>query len=327
MKYDIIAIGSATQDVFLSVADAKIISTHDFSVGQGICLPFGSKVPAQKLIFASGGGGTNAAVTLARQGFRTACIGMIGDDPNGKSILDELRRESVDGKYMQLHSDDSTAYSVVLVALNGERTIVSYKGEGARWQPDTIPWDRLESSWMYINSLGGSIEMLEACIGWAQKRGVHIATNPGGAELAQGLTHLAPSWKHADIVGMNQEEAALLTGLSYDHPEEIFRTLDETIGGICIMTKGPEGVLVSDGHYIYSAPAASATVVERTGAGDAFHSGFLASFIRAGSIERAIQEGSANAASVTTHYGAKEGILRADQLDSISLVPVTKRAL
>ncbi|MCC6405203.1 MAG: carbohydrate kinase family protein [Candidatus Yanofskybacteria bacterium] len=327
MNYDIVAIGSATQDVFFSADAFRVVGGEQFPTGKGICLPFGSKVKVRKIVFASGGGGTNAAVTFSRQRYRTACVSVIGSDANGSAILDELRREGVDGKYMQVRHDDITAYSAILVGDDGERTILSYTGEGARWDAERVPWENLSAKWLYVNSLGGSIEMLERVVSFAQKTGAHLATNPGPGELVLGLEKLAPLWKSFDIVGMNQEEAATLTGLPYNDADAIFTKLDAAIGGICVMTQGSRGVAVSDGVARYAASIPAGAVVERTGAGDAFHSGFLAEFIRSGSIEKSIQFGTANATAVVMQYGAKAGILKAGDIGPWPLVTVTRTQL
>lgn len=325
--YDIVSIGSATQDVCLSADNFHILESEDFSVGKGICLPFGSKVQIQNLVFASGGGGTNAAVAFARQGYRTACLGVIGQDANGSSILDELRREGVDGKYFQVHSEEGTAYSVILITRGGERTILSHKGAGTRWDVDAIPWERIRSKWMYVNSLGGHAEVLERIVAESKKNGTHLATNPGSQEIGLGLERLAPPWSHFDIVGMNQEEAAAIAGVPYHETDRIFRVMDDAIGGILIMTQGARGVVVSDGTYRYSAGIPNREVVDRTGAGDAFHSAFIAEFMRSGSIEKSIQFGTANATSVVAHFGAKKGILRKGDLGAQPLVRVERARL
>lgn len=327
MKYDVVTIGSATQDVFLSADGVKITESKDFSTGQGLCLPFGSKVQVRKIVFASGGGGTNSAVTFARQGYKTAAIGVIGQDANGTSVLDELRREGVDAKYFQIHNDDITAYSVVLVSKGGERTILSYKGEGQHFAADRVPWDRLDAKWMYIDSLGGHEDVLKAAVAWSRTKSGHLATNPGTKELEFGLSRLEKYWKHFDIVGMNQEEASQLAGVPMDQPERIFSVMDDAIGGIFIMTQGEYGVHVSDGQFVYSAGIPMWEVVERTGAGDAFHSAFLAEYIRSGSIEKSIQVATANATSVVMHYGAKNGILRVGDSGRWPLVEVKRRTL
>src|SRR3989339_1993995 len=101
-KYDVIVIGSATKDVFLNIENLKPTMAEEFPTGQALCFGFGSKIVIDKMTFASGGGGTNVAVSFARQGLRTACIGAIGDDFNGKELIEEMRRERVDHKYFQI---------------------------------------------------------------------------------------------------------------------------------------------------------------------------------------------------------------------------------
>lgn len=325
MDFDFISIGSATQDVFLSAEAFAPVRSTKFDVGKAISLPFGSKVAMDTVVFASGGGGTNAAVTFARQGFKVACIGAVGADHNAPAILDELRREHVDAKHMQSHEDDITEYSVILVSPGGERTILVYRGK-THIDAARVPWDQLKAKWMYVDSVG-SAEVIEAAVAWAKRAGAHLATNPGGHELALGMAVLAPLWKSFDIVGMNQEEAAHLTGIPYDDEDAIFKKMDDTIGGIFIMTKGQDGVRVSDGHFVYSADIPSRDVVERTGAGDAFNSGFVAEFSRSGNIEKAVQFGTANASSVVMQFGAKAGILRAGDRGPWPAVAVSKRGL
>ncbi|MDP3697681.1 MAG: carbohydrate kinase family protein [Candidatus Taylorbacteria bacterium] len=322
--YDIISIGSATRDVFFSASELKKFKMDDFPTGEAVCFGYGSKIEMKKIVLTSGGGGTNAAVTFARQGLKTANIGVIGQDFNGEDILRELTSEGIDVQYFQKHDDDYTAYSVILVHQDGERTIMSYKGEGQHFDPKRIPLDKLKAKWFFLDSLGGNYEVLEGLVDHAVKNNIKLATNPGGKELAHGLEKLKPFLKHFSIVIMNQEEAAGLTGIDYKKEEEIFKFMDEVIGGIFVMTKGPEGVVVSDGKNIYSAGVPDSPVVERTGAGDAFSSGFVVEYIRSGDIAKAIQFATVNASSVVTQYGAKAGILKEGDWGPWPLIKVDK---
>lgn len=308
--YDIISIGSATRDVFFSADDLKKFKMDEFPTGEAICFGYGSKIKMKKIVLTSGGGGTNAGVTFARQGLKIACIGVVGQDFNGDEILKELESEGIDVKHFQKHSDDYTAYSVILVHSGGERTILSYKGEGQHFDAKRFDLEKLKSKWLFLDSLGGVYEVLEKSVNWAVKNGIKIATNPGGNELAHGLDKLKPVLKYFSVVIMNQEEAAGLTGIDFHKEEEIFKFMDGVIDGVFVMTKGPEGVVVSDGKYIYSAGVPDSPVVERTGAGDSFSSGFVVEYIKSGDVAKAIQFATANASSVVTQYGAKAGILR-----------------
>lgn len=323
--YDVVSIGSATRDVLINAAGFKSVDMADFSTGKGLCFPLGSKIEIKKIVFTSGGGGTNAAVTFARQGLATACVGVVGDDLNGTEVLNELTKDGVEVKYFQKDNDDFTAYSVILVDSSGERTILSYKGEGQHFDVNKIGFDQLQTKWLFLDSLGGHYELLEKAVNWAVQNNVKLATNPGGKELEHGLEKLRPLFKNFSIVIMNQEEAAKLTGIDYNKEEEIFKFMDQVIGGIFVMTKGPEGVVVSDGENIYRAGVPDSPVVERTGAGDAFTSGFITEYIRSVDISKAIQFATANASSVVTQYGGKAGILKKNDWGPWPLVEVIKK--
>lgn len=329
-KFDIVAIGSATRDVLMKSEQFKIIEDRNFSTGQGECFALGSKIEIKDVVFTSGGGGTNTAVTFARQGLKSACISAIGSDFNGKDIMDELSNEEVNTDYFQINKDGHTAYSVILVHESGERTILSYKGEGQNFDAKMIPFDSLRTEWLFLDSLGGRYDLLEAAVNWTVRNKVKLATNPGGKELAHGLDKLRPLLKHFSIVIMNQEEASKLVGIDYEKESDIFIAMDDIIGGVFVMTKGPEGVVVSDGKNIYRAGVPDSPVVERTGAGDAFTSGFISEYIKQEAesanqesrIVKAIQFATANASSVVTQYGAKAGILKKDDWGQWPLVKV-----
>ena len=325
--YDIVSIGSATRDVFISTDSFKSFDLPDFSTGKAVCFPLGSKIEIKKMVFTSGGGGTNTAVTFARQGLSTACIGVVGDDFNGKEVLDELDKEGVETKFFQKHDDDYTAYSAILVDPSGERTIMSYKGEGQHFDGGKVDFDQIQTKWLFLDSLGGHFDLLENAVNWAVANNVKLATNPGGKELKHGLEKLKPLLKNFSVVIMNQEEASGLTGIDYKQEGDIFKFMDEVIGGIFVMTKGPEGVVVSDGKNVYRAGIPDSPVIERTGAGDAFSSGFVSEYIHSGDIPKAIQFATANASSVVTQYGGKAGILKKDDWGPWPLVKVEQTQL
>lgn len=325
MKYDIVTIGSATRDVFLNSPEFKTITDTQFPTGQGMALPLGSKIEVKKIVFATGGSGTNTAVTFARQGLQTACISIVGNDINASAILEELAIEGVDTRFFQKHSDDMTAYSVALVQDSGERTIISYKGEGQHFEAQEVVFDEIEAGWLMIGSLGGHMDLFEKAIFWATSHGVKIATNPGTKELAFGLEKLKPLLKQCAVVSMNQEEAGTLLGIDFKNEEEIFKGMDEIIDGVFMMTKGHDGVVVSDGTNIYRAGVPDSPIIERTGAGDSFISGFVAEYSRSSDITKSIQLATANASSVVTQYGGKAGILKKGDMGPWPIVEVIKK--
>ena len=320
---DVITIGSATRDVYLKSEGFEIRKHSDSPTGLEQCFPLGTKIEVKDIVFTTGGGGTNAAVTFSRQGLKTGCVGAVGNDFNGKEIIKELKREKVK-PFFSVHKDDPTAYSVILVHPNAERTILSYKGEGQHFDINTVPWRKLKAKWFFFDSMGGNWELLQKAFEHATTRNFKIAFNPGGKELAFGLKKLKPHLAEVDIFSVNKEEAESLLGMGNNNPaEEVLKELDKLIKGITVLTLGPEGVIVSDKKNIYKAGTPDSPKKERTGAGDAFVSGFVAQYILSGGdIIKSIQFATANASSVVAQYGPKAGILHKGDFGPWELVEI-----
>lgn len=346
---DIIAIGSATRDVLLKAEGFELRKHADSPTGVEQCFPLGEKIGVKEIVITTGGGGTNAAVTFGRQGFKTACVGVVGNDMAGEEILAELKKEKIKPLF-QKHNDEPvkspngdhgpslTAYSTILVHSNAERTILSYKGEGQHFDVKRIPFDKLRARWFYIDSLGGHYDLFEALINHAVKNGIKIACNPGGKEIQHGLDKLKPLLSQIDIFITNKEEGASLLGEEQTESMEwILNGLQKLVKGIAVLTDGHNGVRVRMNDREFRAGVPDSPVVERTGAGDAFGSGFVAEYIRqsgyrvqgtgfsSDAIMKAIQFGTANASSVVTKLGAKAGILKKGDWGQWPLVEVEER--
>jgi len=309
--FDIITIGSATRDVLITCPEFFVLRSDKFKTGAGLAMSLGSKLPIGKIVTTVGGGATNTAVGLARQGLKATCMGIVGEDVIGQEILSTLQSENVDTGFFQKQSDIMSGYSVILVyAPSGERVILLYRGKGQHLDASKIDFNKIDTKWIFLDSVGGDVELMDKIINFAKTKNIKLATNPSSRELELGFDKLKPLLHACEIVFLNQEEASLLSGVDYKDEAAIFEFMDAEIGGILVMTKGSAGVSVSDGKNIYTAGVPDSPVVERTGAGDAFCSGFLSEYLRSGDIKTAIQMGTANASSVVTKYGPQEGLLK-----------------
>jgi len=322
--YDVITIGSATRDVLLEAEGFELRKHADSPTGVEQCFPLGSKIEIKEIVFTTGGGGTNAAVTFGRQELGVACVGVVGNDFAAGEILGELKEEGVNTKYIHEHNEGHTAYSIILVHKSGERTILSYKGEGQHFDVKHVPINDFKTKWFYIDSLGGHYDLLETLVNHAVDNKIKIAFNPGGKELAHGLEKLGPILKHINIFAANKEEAAELMGTRPEEQEETIKKLAEVCREVIVLTDAHNGVKVLADSVLYSAGVPDSPVVERTGAGDAFNSGFVCEFMRSGDIKKAIQFATANASSVVTKWGAKEGILKKGDWGPWPLIEVSE---
>jgi ribokinase len=317
IMFDIITIGSATRDGFFQGIDFKVCKNNKFVTSKGLCLALGSKISVPEVIFTTGGGATNTAVTFARQGLKTVAIFRVGKDVSGETILRELKEEGVNINFAQIDYAMPTAYSVIFLIKSGERTILSYKGAAEKLTLWEIPLSQVKTKWLLLGSLGKEKNILKNLILWAKEKKIHLAINPGWREL--GWLKKNKKWlNNFEIFVVNQEEAAYFTGISFKREKLIFQKLDHWIKGIVVMTKGKNGVSVSNGKYLFQARTFDKKISQKpkdlTGAGDAFTSGFVSVFVRRKkfdekTIEEAIKVGSINASSVIKYIGAKKGVI------------------
>lgn len=329
--FDVITIGSATRDVFVRSKSFKAIEAKEFATGEALAMALGSKLDIDEIRFAVGGGAVNTAVTFANQGFRAAVLCVVGKDPGGDEIVNFLKGCGIETKFIFRSEHGNTAYSLILSIGEKDRTVLRY--QGVEWQLDRyeLPWLELSKTrWLYLNHFGNeSHELLNQFLPFAKQHNIKVAWNPGKTQF-ENKKEIIPLLKYADVFIVNQEEASMVTGIPYQNTSEIFRKLDEWVQGIVIMTKGPEGVEVSDGKTLWSAGVLPLKkVVDRTGAGDAFGSGFAAALIqKPGDIDYAIQFASANATGVLTQWGAVNGLFKkGESIEKWGTLKIQKKTL
>lgn len=313
MKYDVITFGSATLDVFLRTQDFCFHQEGKFLSQKAVCFPFSSKADINDLAFRTGGGGTNAGATLALQGLKTAYCGMIADDFSGNEVLRDLKGFGVDDSLI-LKTDKARTNFSVIFSWGIDRTAFIWRGASELLKWKDAPQNRIKAEWLYLAPFSGKLVNLFApLVNFAHKNKIKVFANLGDTQINLGIKKLKPILKKIDVVLLNQEEASLLTKIAYQEEEKLFKKLDEWVDGLVIMTKGREGAVASDGNYLYRIKSLPAKIVEKTGAGDAFGSGFLSVILRSGDIEAALQFGAANAASCIQKLGAKQGLLKESQ--------------
>jgi len=322
--YDIITIGAATRDVFLESKNFKPTKDKNSPSGESLVFHLGSKNEVDRVYVSTGGGATNAAVSFLRQGLKASCISRVGSDSFADEIISELTKEGVDCSLIQKDKRPETAYSTIVTAVDGSRSIFVRRGVSADLKFSEIDKNKLKTRWFYITSLAGNLDLLKKILNYAKKNNISVAFNPGSKELQAGLEKLAPLFNKVDILILNEDEASELTGIHFKKEKEIFKFMDDIVDGILVMTKGEKGVSVSDGKDIYSAGIPKSPVIERTGAGDAFGSGFLSAILQKKDLSYAVQLATANSTSVIQYFSAKTGILKKGKWGKYPKVKVSK---
>lgn len=316
----ILCIGKATQDVFLRDdefdphKEGKLLYTH---------LPLGAKLDIKEAYFTTGGNATNVAVTFARQGLHSRYLWALGkNDPVSQTVLRELDNEMVDTRFVVQSPDTHASYSTILLSESGERTILNYHGSVPKPHEILLEHEVFEGvNWIYPTALG-HFETLEKVIAEAHNRDIKVMLNPAGSEL-EHTGKLKALLDDVDVLCLNKEEMQLLVE---GDDIETLALHGLNYCSVVIVSDGPNGVVATDGKTVVTAGMyEDVPVIDRTGAGDAFASGFLSKWARGASLKDSIIFASANSTSVVSQIGAKPGILH--EHITLHSMPIEERNL
>ena len=314
-QYDIIAVGSATEDVMVHCSDARVIRLADERGEESwMAFEYGGKIHVDTMTISVGGGSVNTAITFAKQHMRTAMVSKVGDDEPGERVRRRMEEIGVETGLMACSDVSSTGYSTIITTFTGERTILVHRGAARELGEDDIRWDELANTeWIYVGALAGqSWRLYPKLARFAEEHRIKLAINLGTSQIDQGLDEYGELLECTHIIFQNLEEMRALTGVppTGDSDErEICRLLHDRGVEIAVITDGPRGAMASDGRAYYTVPAYEVEIESTVGAGDAFAAGCISALWRGLAIPEALRLAAANAASVCRHTGANAGIL------------------
>lgn len=303
----IVSVGTATQDIYLLDRDDFVGVELSEEVSIFGKMKVGDKIDIDKVHFDIGGGATNAATTFARCGHESIVFSNIGRDASGDAVLECLDRENIDSSYVQVVNRHTDCSVILIDVRNADRTILAHRGASrdfSNLDPDDL--DTIQPDWLYVTSLRGDMHKLLQLFEKAHELGARVMFNPGAEELNEfkkmiGLLDLV------DILLVNKKEAAQIV------PGVLLTELADKLSHYCpivLITDGIMGALATDRKESYRISVyEQERVRDRTGAGDAFGSGFLAKWAEGAKLKDALWFAAANASKVTQKYGAKAGIM------------------
>lgn len=309
--YDVVTIGDSTIDMFLLIHEATLncdVKTNECQ----LCFTYADKIPIEGAVQSIGGNAANVAVGAKKLGLRSTIVTEVGDDINGLLIADDLGKAGVDTRYVRVCKGKETRYAVVLNYKN-ERTVLSYHAERTYKLPK-LPQTKL----VYFSSLGKTFERIQdGVVAYKKKHPTTIlACNPGSYQYTEGIKKTRELLPFVDILFVNKEEAVRLVQKKLEIPQ-LIEQLHKKGAKTVVVTDGKVGSYVSEGNGIFTMPSFPITVVSRTGAGDAYATGFIAAKLKGFSIEDAMGWGTANASGVIQKFGGQTGLSTTTQIKTI----------
>jgi len=256
----------------------------------------GETVAGGRLERTGGGKGANQAVAAARAGAAVALVGAVGDDDLGEDALAALRAERVDVAAVRRIPGVATGVALIVVDAAGDNQIAVASGANHELAAGDVRAPHPPAC------VVAGFELLDepvvAAARIAAESGCPLVVNPAPARsLPPQLLGLRP------ILTPNRHEAAELSG--QEDPEAAALVLRQRTGAPVVVTLGEQGALVADESGVSRVPAPSVTVVDTTGAGDAFNGALATGLARGCGLRAAVTAAVTAAADSVTRAGAR----------------------
>ena len=303
----ILVIGDVSFDVFLTPRASETLCKKQAEESY-ICFTYGDKIPVDSIAYYPGGNAANVAIGLHRLGVETSLLTTFGDDSLSQLLQKHLVDESIDISLATSGEHTPCNYATV-ISYNEERTIFTYHAPRSYPFPTTIT----EFPCIYLTSMGEGFESFyESMVVWIKQHpNVQLCFNPGSVQLHSDISIMKQIFTVTSYLFINRKEAEYFTNISNSQGKEqdLTNTLQSYGIKTIIITDGNNGSYVYADSCLYKASCFPTTVVEKTGAGDAFNAGFLAATIKGLPITDAILLAASNSASVIQSVGAQEKLL------------------
>ena len=314
----IVCVGHSTFDTIFVLSEGHI--QQPSPAAKELCLPFPTKIHISKRTLSVGGNAPNVAAGVVACGHGVKLVSQVGEDEIGQIIYQQLKAGGFDLTYTAMAGESNNS---VILSYGQDRTILSYHANHNYQFPQTIT----EVDWIYLTSLGNPnfTEFHKGLIRWWDKHPeVQVVYNPGGNEVESGFKAIEPILKRCHTLILNKEEAAQVLREFSSQMEtllDITWLLEQFIKhGVkrIIITDGKQGSYFSDGLDRYwRLPTYPSRVIDTTGAGDAFSSGYLSGVAHNREPLKAMLIGVVQSGHAVETPGAVTDLLTLKQIDEI----------
>jgi len=256
---------------------------------------------------ACGGSAANTIVGLARLGLKTGFIGKVAQDREGKLLIEDFKREGVDTSMIIVTKRGRSGTVIGFVDEKGERALYVDPGVNDEISFEELNIDLIKNTeFLHLSSFVGdkSFETQKKLVEEVADE-VKVSFDPGTLYVKRGLEALKPILKNSFLLLPSGEELKILTGKSIREGAKVLLRLGAEIVAVKL---GKEGCYVTDGKEEHFIKAYSVKVVDTTGAGDAFNSGFLFGLVKNKDLYECGKLGNLIASKCITKMGARTGL-------------------
>ncbi len=312
LSFDVVCVGSAKIDIFLSFLEENPYIHLKKDVKE-LSVAYGQKIPVDRCSLQLGGNACNVSVGLAKLQIKTAIMAELGKDEFSQKIINGLKSENVNTDSLLQNPNNPSSFSVIL-SFQQERTIFSKHIE----RKHNFSFDGIYTKCVYLTSLGQEWEKAYQLIeDFVKSSNTKLVFNPGTLQLLSGYQKIKNILALSDILFVNKEEAITILNIKNQiSNSELLISLQKLGPKIVAITDGENGSFaVNEKGEFFTQAIVKTAIVEKTGAGDAYASGFLAAILLSLPIQTAMQWGTLNASATMAILGAQNGLLARKEIE------------
>ena len=314
-QFDVLSVGDIVTDAFIKLFEDQA-QVYKNEHGTWLAMEFGTKLPYKEVDEVKAvGNASNAAVAFARLGLKSGFATNVGGDQQGRDMIEALHKNGVDTRLVRVNPDKKSNYHYVLWYKDERTILIKHEEYDYHWphlRPSEVP------RWIYFSSISEhALEYHDQVAEWLHTQpNVKLAFQPGTFQMKAGAERLQAIYQRSEVLILNREEAVLVGGGNHEDVHDLFNKLHALGPRIVVITDGPNGAYASDGQNRFKMPLYPdpAPPYDRTGAGDAFASTFVAALAKGMSIEEALRWAPINSMSVVQKVGAQEGLVTEEQM-------------
>jgi ribokinase len=259
-----------------------------------------------------GGKGANQAVAAARAGAAVRFVGAVGDDDFGRSRLSELRAEGIDTAQVVTIPGVPSGVALIVVDDGGENQIVFVPGANGHVAPDAVAAAYAAAP---ATVVGLVLEVPLDVVAYT------VRATPAETLVVLNAApfdaRVEPLLDHVDILVCNETEAGQLLGYAVT-PERSVDAAAELVrrgSRAAVITLGRHGAVAADREGTFSVGAPVVSVVDSTGAGDAFCGTLMAWLARRKTLREAVQAGVCAGSLAVTRAGAQPSLPTREEIE------------
>jgi sugar/nucleoside kinase (ribokinase family) len=283
------------------------------------CPPAGQLVAVDGMPIKAGGCAANVTIDLAKQGVQVEVIGCVGRDSAGTALKLALEERGVGCRQVIDVDGLPTSKTVILLVEGEDRRYIHSYGANRAFTVSHIPREWVaQLSVFYLGGLcvlpGIQMAELADLLSFCRSNAVTTVVDvviPHQFSAAADLCALLPQ---IDYFVPNDDEACVLTGTA--DPLEQLHALRALGANTVVITQGQSGVVASQGKTFWRAGMYPISVVDPSGAGDAFAAGVITGILREWEMPDMLRYGSALGASATRAVGTTDGVFTVQEAES-----------